>query len=208
MSRSIGFLGGGSQAAETAEYEPGLEILFRALPADRLRDAGTGFIDIATQDERFITTSVVAAVGLPGVRRDLVGMWGGNRFASVVSPTASISPSAQLGTGCIIAPGTVITAGAILGDHVILNVGASVSHTSTIGAYTTISPGVRIAGDCSIGAGCFIGIGAIVSHGVSIASGSVVGAGAVVLDDIESAEVVVGNPARRLRLQEDWIVAL
>jgi sugar O-acyltransferase (sialic acid O-acetyltransferase NeuD family) len=208
MTRAIGLLGGGSQADETAEFDPESDVVFRAVSADRLAQAGEGFIDIATEDPRLLGTPVVAAVGAPGLRRTLVRAWRGTEFASVVSPAASVSPTASVGAGCIVAPGAVITHGAVLGRHVIVNVGASVSHTSVIGDFTTISPGARIAGDCTVGEGSFVGIGAIVSHGVSIVAGTVLGAGAVVVDDIDVAGVYVGVPARRVRTLDDWLYSL
>ena len=208
MTRAIGLLGGGSQADETAEFDPELDVVFRAVSADRLAQAGDGFVDIATDDPALLGTPVVAAVGAPGLRRALVREWRGIEFATVVSPAASVSPTAVVGAGSIVAPGAVLTHGAVLGRHVILNVGASVSHTSIVGDFVTISPGARIAGDCAIGDGSFVGIGAIVSHGVTIASGTVLGAGAVAVDDIDVAGVYVGVPARRVRDLDDWLYSL
>ncbi len=58
----------------------------------------------------------------------------------------------------------------------------------------------------NIGAGVFIGIGATIKNGLSIASGSVFGAGAVVIKNIETENCVyVGNPAKMLRTNEDWL---
>ena len=65
MIRAIGLLGGGSQADETAEFDPQSAVVFRAVSADRLAQAGEGFIDIATDDPRLLGTPVVAAGNLP-----------------------------------------------------------------------------------------------------------------------------------------------
>lgn len=205
MIPRIGLLGSGSQALEAAEYDPAVAVAFYAVPGSYLDPQRPDVIDLATTDPRLLATPVVAAVGAPGLRRELVTGWAGENFGSVISPSAWISPSAEIGEGAIVAPGVVVTAGAVIGRHVILNVGASVNHTSRIGDYSTLSPGVRIAGDCEIGAGVFLGIGATVSHGVRIAEGAVVGAGAVVVNDLDEAAVYAGVPVRRLRLLEDWI---
>jgi sugar O-acyltransferase (sialic acid O-acetyltransferase NeuD family) len=207
VTNAIGLLGGGSQADETAEFDPAAAVRFRAVSAARLHET-PGSIDIATNDAFLLATPVVVAVGAPGLKRRLVDAWGGTAYTTVVSPAAWVSPSALVGEGCTVAPGAVVTANARLGRHVMLNVGASVSHASVVGDFTTISPGARIAGDCVIGDGVFVGIGAIVSHGVSITSGTVLGAGAVVVDDIEVAGVYVGVPARRVRALDEWLERL
>ena len=204
--QKFGLLGGGSQADETEEYCAPGSVLFRAISAQYLGEsAREGFIDIATVEPQFIGAPVTAAVGAPGLRRQLVSSWAGTEFHTVVADGTSIGRSVELGDGCIVAPGAVLTYRARLGRHVIVNIGASVSHTSVVGNFVTISPGARIAGDCTIGDGVFIGIGAIISHGVSIAEGTVIGAGAVVISDIEVAGVYVGVPARRIREVDGWL---
>lgn len=48
--------------------------------------------------------------------------------------------------------------------------------------------------------GCWIGAGTIVLPGVTVGQNAVVGAGSVVTRDVPSAAVVVGNPARVIRV--------
>jgi sugar O-acyltransferase (sialic acid O-acetyltransferase NeuD family) len=208
MRRVLGFLGGGSQAVEAQEYDPDLEVAFRAITTTPGRDLPEGFIDIATSDPALIAVPVVAAVGPPGLRRDLVGQWSGRSYGSIVSAFSWLSPTAEIGAGCIVAPGVVVTAGARIGSHVILNVGCSVSHTCEIGDFATLSPAVSIGGDCRIGPGTFVGIGAAVGHGVSVAPGTVVGAGSVVLKDIDEAGIWIGSPARLVRTTDRWLMNL
>jgi carbonic anhydrase/acetyltransferase-like protein (isoleucine patch superfamily) len=51
--------------------------------------------------------------------------------------------------------------------------------------------------------GCLIGIGAIVLDGVRVGSGSMIGAGCVVTKDVPPRSLMVGVPARCLRLVDD-----
>ncbi|MBN9632763.1 MAG: acetyltransferase [Actinobacteria bacterium] len=212
MPSDFGLLGNGGQAAEAAEFALPDRVLFRAVTGGRAGtpDGGGGLqiVDIATSDPDLLSVPVVAALGTPGLRRALVGDWGGDRYRTIVAAGASVSPSADVGDGSIVAPGAVLTAGVRLGRHVIVNVGASVSHGSALGDYATLGPGARVAGDCRIGAGVFVGIGAVISNGVSVASGVVIGAGAVVIDDIDVAGTYVGVPARLSRPREDWLFTL
>jgi acetyltransferase EpsM len=123
----------------------------------------------------------------------------GFRFTNVIHPSAVVSPSAQLGTGCIIGPATVVAAEARLGSHVILNRGALVGHHATVGDFATISPGANIAGSAKVGAEAFVGMGALVLDQLSVGAGSIVGAGAVVTRDVPDHVQVLGVPARIVR---------
>ncbi|MCU1441450.1 MAG: hypothetical protein JWP85_2447 [Rhodoglobus sp.] len=205
---SFGLLGAGGQSDETAEYAlPDLPA-FRAVSPEFLDAGRTDLIDITTDDLALRSVPVVAAIGAPGLKRDLVGAWGGTAYRTVISSAAWVSPSATIGAGCILAPHAAVSTRATLGNHVLINIGASVSHDAVIGDFVTVSPGSRIGGRARIGDGVFIGIGATVSSAVAIASGTVIGAGAVVVHDIAEPGVYIGVPARRLRVQEDWLRAI
>ena len=54
----------------------------------------------------------------------------------------------------------------------------------------------------SIGEDCFIGCNAIILKGTTLGRGCVVGAGAVVSGTFEDGSVIVGNPAKTIRVQE------
>jgi sugar O-acyltransferase (sialic acid O-acetyltransferase NeuD family) len=205
---SFGLLGAEGQADETAEYALPDRPAFRAVSREYLDASRNDLIDITTDDPALRSVPVVAAVGAPGLKRELVAAWGGSVYRTVVSSAAWVSPSAMIGEGCILAPLAAVTSRATLGDHVLINIGASISHDAVVGNFVTISPGSRIGGRVRIGDGVFIGIGATVSSDVVIASGTVIGAGAVVVHDIAEPGVYIGVPARRLRVQEDWLRAI
>jgi sugar O-acyltransferase (sialic acid O-acetyltransferase NeuD family) len=144
----------------------------------------------------------LAVCGLGTTRRSLfVGQAAecGLRFATVVHPSARISPRAELGEGCVVGAGVVVGAHAEIGRHVLLNRGCLVGHHTTIGDYASLLPGVNVAGSCRIGTGTYVGMGAVVIDHVSIGSGSVVGAGAVVTGDVPDHVQVLGVPARVVR---------
>lgn len=56
-------------------------------------------------------------------------------------------------------------------------------------------------GEIEIGEGCWLGAGAIVLDGVRLGKGVIVGAGAVVTKDAPDYAVLVGSPARILRIR-------
>lgn len=74
------------------------------------------------------------------------------------------------------------------------------------------SPSCQVVskGDVSIGNDVWIGDGATILSGVKIGNGAVIGARAVVAKDVPAYAVVVGNPARlvRMRFNQDQIAGL
>lgn len=102
------------------------------------------------------------------------------RLAVVVSPTAYVSKSAELGPGTIVMHGAVINAGAKVGSNSIVNSRALIEHDARIGDHCHISTGAILNGDVQVDEGSFIGSGAVVREGVTIGRHSVIGMGAVV----------------------------
>ena len=79
-----------------------------------------------------------------------------------------------------------------------------------VGDYATFGSGARLAGRVTVGDGAYIGSGALIRQSLTVGAWALVGLGAVVLEDVPSAEVWVGVPARRLRkvdLPADLVVA-
>jgi len=128
---------------------------------------------------------------------------------------------------CVISKGTLINnckieAYSYIGQYCILN-------AVQIGKYTSIAPYVIIGGAehsywwystshfiskhnkvgnvTSIGNDVWIGAHAIIRQGVKIGNGAVIGAGSVILNDVEPYSIVVGIPAKkiRMRFQEEVI---
>lgn len=120
----------------------------------------------------------------------------GLRFATLIHPTAYVSPSTEIGEGTIISPGVVIASHSRLGRHVFVNRGALIGHHTRIGDHVTIQPGANIAGHCEIGESTYIGMQAAVLDRLRVGRGVVVGAGAVVTKDLPDSVQVVGVPAR------------
>jgi len=201
----IGFLGAGAHADEIAEYLPAGSIAFHAVDDAYLQPANPTLIPISTDDLSHIATPVIAAVGAPGLRRELVRRWHGTYYARVIANSAVVSPSASIGDGSVVMAGAICSTRVHVGSHVSINIGATVSHDAVLGDYSTLSPGVHVAGRCVIGEGVFLGVGAAVTDGVTIADGAVVGAGAVVIEDITEPGTYVGVPARFTRQRDGWL---
>jgi UDP-perosamine 4-acetyltransferase len=122
----------------------------------------------------------------------------GYEIPSVVSPAATVSPSARLGRGLAVMAGVVINADAEIGDYAIVNTGARVDHDCRIGRAAHVGPGASLCGTVTVGERTLIGVGASVIPGASIGSDVVVGGGACVAGDLPDGVVAVGVPARAL----------
>jgi len=137
-----------------------------------------------------------AAAGDAAVRARWTGRHGAERFATVVDPSAIVSPSASIGAGAFIGPLAAVNARARVGAGAIVNTGAVVEHDCDVCAFAHVSPGAVLCGSVTVGEGAQVGAGAVVLPGRSIGAHSVLGAGAVLVDSIGASVVAVGVPAR------------
>jgi len=126
----------------------------------------------------------------------------GFTIETVCHPAAIVSPSAVIGAGATVMAGAIINAAANLGDNILVNTGAIVEHDCRLGHHIHLATGVKLAGGVTVEDGAFIGIGATVLQGIHIGASAIVGAGAVVVADVPDHVVVVGVPARMLRMVE------
>lgn len=120
----------------------------------------------------------------------------GFRFATVVHPSAIVSPSATLGPGAQVMARAVIQPFATIGENSIINTGAIVEHDVFVGSHVHVSPGCILAGEVRVGDRVHVGVGAVVIQRMSIGEGSFVAAGAVVVADVVDGTRVMGVPAR------------
>ena len=101
----------------------------------------------------------------------------------LMAPLSQLSPDVTIGNNCIILPNSFVGHDSILEDHV------SIATNSVIGA------------NVIVGTGCHIGSNATIREKINIGKFSLVGMGAVVTKDIPDNAIVVGNPARILRIK-------
>ena len=71
---------------------------------------------------------------------------------------------------------------------------------TTDAALVSIGPGVVTGGEVTLKRGALIGTGAVILPTITIGKHATVGAGAVVTKDVADYAVVVGNPARAVRM--------
>jgi UDP-perosamine 4-acetyltransferase len=140
----------------------------------------------------------IAGLGAADLRERLVRRHSASvqTWWSAVHPNASVSRSAELGSGVAVMARAVINPQAQIGPHAVINTAAVVEHRAIVEAFAVISSNATLCGEVRVGKRAFIGAGAIVLGGVTIGEDAVVGAGSVVLKDVPPGVVVAGNPAR------------
>lgn len=136
----------------------------------------------------------------PKIRRHLASYYSriGFKFCNLISPDASISKYAKIGTGVTIQGGVNISSMVSVEDFVKINSLANIMHEVKIEAYSTIAPNAVVLGRVKISESCYVGSNATILPEVVVGRCAVVGAGAVVIKDVRDGVKVIGNPAREM----------
>lgn len=144
------------------------------------------------------TTDVFVAIGDNDRRMALLmeAERAGFGVATLLHPSAVISPSAEIGPGTVAMANCVVNANSRIGRGCILNTACSVDHDNVLSDGVQICPGVRAAGNVHFGEKAFAGTGAIFVPGVQIGAGAYIAAGCLVASNVEAGAKVRRFPSR------------
>lgn len=117
-------------------------------------------------------------------------------IATIIHPTAVISPCARISEGCTVLANAVIHTNASVGMGCIINTASVIEHDCVVEDFVNISPNFSMAGHTRIGRKSFMGIGGTIIDNITVGKETVVGAGAVVIRDVPDGVTVAGVPAR------------
>ena len=123
------------------------------------------------------------------------------RLLTLIDPACYVHPSAVVGRGCVIYPNCFIGAEATLGESCFLLSGAVVNHNCVVGKHVVMATGAHLAGSVQVGDTAYIGQDATVRQHLTVGSGALIGMGAVVVKSVPDNAVMVGNPARLIRMK-------
>ena len=121
---------------------------------------------------------------------------------NIKSKLSYIHKETAVGEGLIAMPKSYVNRGVKLGEYCILNTGAIIDHECVIGNGAHIMGGSYLAGRVKVGDFSSIGATATVLPDIEIGNFSIVGAGSVVTKNVPDNTVVIGNPAKYLRLND------
>lgn len=122
---------------------------------------------------------------------------------SLISKYTTLDKTVKIGNGVQIMPNVVLNAFSTVGDYCILNTSATVDHDCKIKNGVHIMGGASIAGNVKIENFATIGTNATIFPNIKIGENSIVGAGAVVNKNVPKNTVVVGNPAKFLKINKE-----
>ncbi len=154
--------------------------------------------------EHLPNASFVVCTGRPGnyvSRLQIVGDIGlpPERYATIVHPSAAVSPSSSVGHGSVLLAHITLTAAVTVGAHVAIMPHVTLTHDDVVDDFATIASGVCLGGGVRVHKAAYLGAGALVGENRTVGAFSLVGMGAVVTHDVPTREVWAGVPARRLR---------
>jgi sugar O-acyltransferase (sialic acid O-acetyltransferase NeuD family) len=185
----VGFLD--NDPEKKGELIDGLEVLGPVPDAEKLDD-----------EIQFVNT-----IGGPSYfykLPDIIGESGleDHRFETIIHPDAYISDSTVLGDGVVVYPQSAIYSNAKIGNHVMIK-GARIGHDQPVGDYSRIEGGVCLDSNAEVGKCCYLGLNSTIRE--SVRDFAQVGMGSVVINEVESGEVVAGNPAEHIRYAVDSV---
>ena len=127
----------------------------------------------------------------------------GIHIPALIHTSATVSATALVRNGSQILAGAVVAADASIGEMCIVNNSANIDHECLLGEGVHIAPGATLCGCVEVMDYAMVGAGAVVLPRLRVGVGALVGAGAVVTKHVPDGAVVVGNPARIIRITND-----
>lgn len=145
------------------------------------------------------------ALGEPKLRKKLCDkvIEHGYNLDTLIYPNVHIPETSSIGNGVVINANCVISCNAEICDNVFLQPFCVVGHDSKVGASCVCSAYSLICGNCIIGQETYIAVHASIKEKCTIGSDCIVGMGSMVFRDVPDGMIVLGNPARALKTNDE-----
>ena len=126
-----------------------------------------------------------------------------DRYINLIDPMTSIAYDySDIGFDVMVAPFAQIGPEVNISNHCVLLGNAFVGHGSNIEEFSHIASNAVVGANLTVGKGSHIGTNSVIRERANIGEFSIVGSGAVVLNSIPANSIVVGNPAKILKMRE------
>lgn len=209
MDKDIYIVGAGTYGEAMCELAEILGYTINGFYDDDTSKQGLSIMDYpvigkfsSLTDDEISENRYIVAIGNNDVRFRIMTRINGAKgiTPTLIHPTATISPSSDIGNGVYIQANAYIWTKVRIGDFCIISPNVVIAHHSSIGQACLVSTLTGIGASITIENKVLIGMGSIIVTGISsIGENSIVGAGAVVLKDVEKNSVYAGVPAKKIR---------
>ncbi len=153
-------------------------------------------------DKEIANNSFIVAIGNNAARYRIMNriLSSGGDTPTLIHPTATISPSAEVGKGVYIQANAYIWTKVRIEDFCIISPNVVIAHHSNVGKACLISTLTGVGASINIEDKVFVGMGCTIVTGMhTVGENSIIGAGAVVLKDVDKNSVYAGVPAKKIR---------
>lgn len=121
------------------------------------------------------------------------------RLATLVDPTAVISPFAKIGEGTIICEYVTLHTGVVLDENILIQPFCNIGHDIKVGSHSVLSSYCAPGGSIVFGKRVYAGMQSTLKEMITVGDDAIIGMGAVVYQNVPEKATVVGNPARVTR---------
>ena len=144
---------------------------------------------------------IIVSVGSNKTRKKITETLN-THFGWAIHPSVILGDDVSIGQGTVMMAGAIVNSSCSIGNHCIINTSASIDHDCVIGDYVHISPNATLCGTIAVGEGTHIGAGATIIPNLKIGKWTTIGAGTVIIEDVPDYAVVVGNPGKIIKYNE------
>ncbi|WP_179994283.1 acetyltransferase [Acinetobacter sp. YH1901136] len=153
--------------------------------------------------KQFIEYEFVIAIGNPRARKKIIDIFFTDEkfiFATLIDPRAIVGQNVTIAEGSMICAGAILTVDIEIGKHTIVNINSTIGHDVKIHDFVTIAPNASISGNIELNNYVEIGTNTTLREKLTVQEGAMIGMGAVLTKDVEKNHVMVGNPAKLLKV--------
>ncbi|MDY4315403.1 acetyltransferase [Pectobacterium actinidiae] len=141
---------------------------------------------------------VIIAIGEPSLREKLFNKAKSNglNIATLIDPTARVSPTAIMGEGCVLCEYSSIHCNVNIGNNCLIQPYSLLGHDIVVGSHSVFSAHSAPGGSSVFGDRVYVGMHATIKEKITVGDDAIISMGAAVFRDVAACSVVIGNPAR------------
>ncbi|MEQ9849696.1 NeuD/PglB/VioB family sugar acetyltransferase [Pectobacterium brasiliense] len=141
---------------------------------------------------------IIIAIGEPSSREKLYDKAKSNglKIATLIDPTARVSPSAIIGEGSVLCEYSSIHCNVNIGKNCLVQPYSLLGHDIIIGSHSVFSAHSAPGGASVFGDRVYVGMHATIKEKLTVGDDAIISMGSAVFRDVAARSVVIGNPAR------------